>query len=88
MPENSSYLTRSIPLVSPFGPTFGGSISRLPPRSIVVKKILPVMDLCRVVSEIQNSQKLNRVGPFSLNPADSQKSFRLFGRPIQMVIFL
>jgi hypothetical protein len=36
--ENSSYLIRSIPLVSPFGPTFGGSISRLPPRSIVVKK--------------------------------------------------
>jgi hypothetical protein len=33
--ENSCDLTRSIPLVSPFGPTSGRSISRLPPRSIV-----------------------------------------------------
>jgi hypothetical protein len=29
-------LTRSIPLVSPFGPTSGRSTSRLPLRSIVV----------------------------------------------------
>jgi hypothetical protein len=28
-------LTRSLPLSSPFGPTFGYSISRLPRRSIV-----------------------------------------------------
>jgi hypothetical protein len=37
--ENSAYLTRSIPLVSPFGPTFGRSTSRLPRRSIVAKEI-------------------------------------------------
>ena len=35
MPQNSFYLTRSIPFVSAFEPTFGLSISRLPPLSIV-----------------------------------------------------
>jgi hypothetical protein len=44
--ENSSYLTRSIPLVSPFGPTFGRSISHLPPRSIVVQEIPLAMERC------------------------------------------
>ncbi|MFM8829831.1 MAG: hypothetical protein ACKOHM_02295 [Spartobacteria bacterium] len=40
-------MTRSIPLVSPFGPTCGRSISHLPRRSIVVKNLLHSLPLTR-----------------------------------------